>query len=306
MHSLTVLVPATAVETTSDRLSYALGALAVSVDDADAGSVDEQPVFDEPGAGATGVWQRAILTALFISEEAAVMAAASIAASIAEDATGASILAITAVGDDDWVRISQSQFGPTAISADFWIVPSWCDVPSAARWSIRLDPGRAFGTGTHPTTRMCLRWMADRRVGHAAYWRRVLDYGTGSGVLAITAGMCGADAVDAVDLDPAAVEAAQANAAANGIAMRVGLPELARGPYSLIVANILATPLKLLAPLLCALLDDEATLLLSGILERQADELALTYAPWLDLHVADVDDGWILMAGGRSLNGSVA
>ena len=304
MHSLAVLVPATAVETISDRLGAEFGALAVSVDDADAGSADEQAVFDEPGAGATGVWQRAVLTALFESEAAAVMAAAAIAAAASD--TGATILAIAAVGDDDWVGISQSQFGATAITPDFWIVPSWCNVPPAARQSIRLDPGRAFGTGTHPTTRMCLRWLVDRRTGHAALWRRVLDYGTGSGVLAIAAGLCGAAAIDAVDLDPAAIEAAEVNGAANRVGLHVGPPELARGPYSLIVANILATPLKILAPLLGTMLDDEATLLLSGILERQANELAAAYAPWLTLHVADVEDGWILMAGTRSASSRMA
>ncbi len=304
MHSLAVRVPAAEVEAVSDQLGDELGALAVTVDDADAGSADEQPVFDEPGAGATGVWQRAIVTALFESEQGALQAATAIAAAAGE--TGASIMAIVPVGDDDWIRLSQSQFGPTAIGDDFWIVPSWCEVPAAARWSIRLDPGRAFGTGTHPTTQMCLRWLVARRLAPADVWRRVLDYGTGSGVLAIAAALCGAQEIDGVDLDPAAVEAAGANAATNGVALRVGLPELARGPYSLVLANILATPLKILAPLLCALLDEEAALVLSGILERQADELIEAYAPWLALHVADVQDGWILLAGARSAVGRMA
>lgn len=304
MHSLAVRVPAAEVERVSDWLGDDLGAVAVSVDDADAGTADEQPVFDEPGVGVTGVWQRALVTALFEGEEAATAAAAAIAATAGE--TGATIVGITAVADDDWVRHSQSQFGPTAIGADFWIVPSWCEVPAGARRSIRLDPGRAFGTGTHPTTRMCLRWMDARRRDEPALWRRVLDYGTGSGVLAIAAAMYGATEVDGVDLDPAAVDSATANAAANGVAVRIGLPALACGPYSLVVANILATPLKVLAPLLGGLLDEEATLLLSGVLERQAGELAAAYAPWLALRVADVQDGWILLAGSRSAGARVA
>lgn len=295
MHSLALQVPAAAVDTVSELLD-ALGALAVSVQDADAGSAAEEPVFDEPEAGVTGVWQRAVLSALFESEAAAVQAAAAIAA---RQGDGTSILAITAVGDDDWVGVSQAQFGPTPITPDFWIVPSWCEVPTAARRCIRLDPGRAFGTGTHPTTQMCLRWIASDDGAAATGGRRVLDYGTGSGVLAIAAGLFGAATIDAVDLDPAAVDAAAANAAANGVVVRTGLPELAQGPYGLIVANILATPLKILAPLLCRLLDDEATLLLSGILERQAEELALAYAPWLHLRIADTQDGWILLAGRR-------
>ena len=304
MHSLAVQVPATSVEATSDRLGDELGALAVTVDDADAGSADEQPVFDEPGVGATGVWQRAVVTALFETEDAAVRAAAAVLATAAQ--TGASILAIAPVADDDWVRRSQSQFGPTAIADDFWIVPTWCEVPAEARRSIRLDPGQAFGTGTHPTTQMCLRWLVGHERAESGCWRRVLDYGTGSGVLAIAAALFGAVEIDAVDLDPAAVEATRANAAANGVSLGVGLPDLAAGTYSLVLANILATPLKILAPLLCARLDDGATLLLSGILERQADELIAAYAPWLALRVADVQDGWIFLVGTRSAEARVA
>ena len=158
---------------------------------------------------------------------------------------------------------------------------------------IRLDPGLAFGTGTHPTTRMCLRWIA----AQAQAWPRVLDYGCGSGILAIGAALHGARAVDAVDIDAAAVEATRANALANGVALRTGLPELAAGAYDLVLANILAQPLKLLAPLLAGHLAPGAPLVLAGILERQAGEIRDAYAPWCDLAVSDREDGWILMTG---------
>ena len=177
-------------------------------------------------------------------------------------------------------------------------MPSWHDAPPQAEKIIRLDPGMAFGTGTHPTTRMCLRWIA----AHAAVVAggRVLDYGCGSGILAIGAALHGASAVDAVDIDPAAVETTRANAAANRITLNAGLPELASGRYPLVLANILATPLKMLAPLLCDHVANGGHLVLAGILERQADELKAAYAPWLELAVSDSEEGWILMTGRKT------
>ena len=182
------------------------------------------------------------------------------------------------------------------------MVPSWHQVPAGARQVIRLDPGLAFGTGTHPTTRMCLRWLAE----HADLLRlpqaRVLDYGCGSGILAIGAALHGATDIDAVDIDPAAVQSTEANAQANNVRLRAGLPAQAEGDYSVVLANILATPLQLLAPLLCAHLRPGAQLVLAGILERQADLLKTAYAPWLALQVSDAQEGWILMTGQRPRN----
>jgi ribosomal protein L11 methyltransferase len=175
-------------------------------------------------------------------------------------------------------------------------VPSWHETPAAAQVAMKLDPGLAFGTGTHPTTRMCLRWLA----AHGKEDGRVLDYGCGSGILAIAAGLHGATRIDAVDIDPAAVTATQHNAQVNGVALSTGLPELAKGDYQLVIANILATPLKLLAPLLCNHLAPGAQLLLAGLLARQAQEIAAVYAPWLDVRVADQEDGWVLMHGRRA------
>ena len=295
MNSLVLLAPAGAVDALSDVLCNDLAALAVTIEDADAGQADEEPVFDEPGSGATGAWRRAVVTALFPDADAAVRAATAVTATQA--GADVHVVAISAVDDTDWVRHTQAQFGSLAITPEFWIVPTWCEVPKSARRCLRLDPGRAFGTGTHPTTRMCLQWIASHGESPDPPWRRVLDYGAGSGVLAIAAGLFGAVAIDAVDVDPAAVEASRANAAANGVALRAGTPELASGHYALVLANILATPLKLLAPLLCALLDDNGTLLLSGILTRQSDEIRAIYRPWLALDVAATDDGWILLTG---------
>lgn len=304
MQSLTILVPASAVDTLSDLLADDLEALAVTVEDADAGQAEEEPVFDEPGRGATGAWRSARVTALFANTEGAVGAAAAVAA--AEAGADARVVAIAPIDDIDWVRLTQAQFAAIAITPQFWIVPTWCEVPAQAERWIRLDPGRAFGTGTHPTTRMCLQWIADHGESAEPPWQRVIDYGAGSGVLAIAAGLFAAVEIEAVDVDPVAIEASRANATANGVALRSGAPEIASGVYSLVLANILATPLKLLAPLLCSLLDDDGILVLSGILERQAEEIRDAYRTWLDLDVAASDDGWVLMTGRLSRRSRVA
>jgi ribosomal protein L11 methyltransferase len=199
------------------------------------------------------------------------------------------------VAEQDWVRLTQSQFEPVQVTPSFWIVPTWHEPPAQAREVIRLDPGLAFGTGTHPTTRMCLRWIA----GHPPRSRRVLDYGCGSGILAIGAAKFGAAAVDAVDIDEAAVRATEANAAANDVALAAGLPDRASGSYDLVLANILATPLKMLAPLLWSHVAPGGALVLAGILARQADELKAAYVPLCALEVSDEEDGWILMTARR-------
>ena len=296
MHALTVRVGAASADAVSDLLSDEQGALSVSIEDADAGSADERPVFDEPGVAQSGGWRRARLSALFADEASATAAAAALAAS--DTGRDAQIEAIAPVDERDWVRLTQAQFGPTEIEPGFWIVPTWSTVPAAARRVIRLDPGMAFGTGTHPTTRMCLRWIARQAAGSTSTWPRVLDYGCGSGVLAIAAGLFGAGAITAVDIDPAAVEATLANASANQVALHADTADsLGNESFELILANILATPLKLLAPLLSTRLGPAGTLVLSGILSSQAPELQAAYAPWLALDVADEDDGWILMTG---------
>ncbi len=294
MLELALLVPEDCVEWASDALIDEFGALSVSVEDAEAGTAQESALFGEPGLPApNGAWRHSIVKALFDDEPAAAAAASVLLAR--DDSVGIRQQSLMPVPDQDWVRLTQSQFEPVAITPAFWIVPSWHTPPAAARRVIRLDPGLAFGTGTHPTTRMCLRWIARQAMLRNAPWSRVLDYGCGSGILAIAAALFGAAHVDAVDIDPAAVESTRANAAANGVAVDAAAPAAAQGRFDLVLANILATPLKLLAPVLCAHVERGGDLVLAGILERQADELRLAYAPHCALDVADSDDGWILM-----------
>ncbi len=291
---LALICPQDRVEWVSDALME-LDALSVAVEDADADTEDEQALFGEPGLPPPRAgWQRSILRALYANQPSALEAVTVLLAQpVAE---GLHVQGLHVVDEQDWVRITQAQFAPVPITGEFWIVPSWHDAPAQARTVMRLDPGLAFGTGTHPTTRMCLRWLASRAQGAE---ERVLDYGCGSGILAIAAGLLGARHIDAVDIDPAAVAATGHNAEVNRVTINVGLPELAQGEYQLVLANILATPLKLLAPLLCEHLSAGANLVLAGLLERQVDEIASVYAPWLELRVVDREDGWVLMNGRR-------
>ncbi|WP_278536785.1 50S ribosomal protein L11 methyltransferase [Delftia acidovorans] len=295
MFELSLLCPEDRVETVSDALD-ALDALSVSVEDADAQTEAEQALFGEPGMPPPkDGWQRSRLVALFPSQQAAEEARDLL---LPQDFfEGCSIIAVKQVPEQDWVRLTQSQFAPVDITPEFWIVPTWHELPPEARVSIRLDPGLAFGTGTHPTTRMCLRWIARQPQGSLG---RTLDYGCGSGILAIGAAKFGATDIDAVDIDPAAVESTRYNADANAVQLKAGLPDAGNGEYRTVLANILATPLKVLAPLLCGRVAGGGSLVLAGILERQADELKEAYAPYLALEVADSEDGWILMTARRA------
>lgn len=300
MFELVLLADEPLVEALSDELIDSWSALSASVEDADAAGVNEQPLFGEPGMPASrAAWPRSRVVALFADESSARRAAVQLRARQGDDPS-VRIEAMREVAEQDWVRLTQSQFEPVAITDQFWIVPSWHEVPAAATRSIRLDPGLAFGTGTHPTTHMCLRWIARHADALSSSWQRTLDYGCGSGVLAIAAALHGARGIDAVDIDASAQEATRSNAAANDVVVRTGSPDLAQGAYDLVLANILATPLRLLAPVLCAHVAAAGHLVLSGILQRQADELAQAYAPWLALRVADESDGWILMHARRA------
>ncbi len=288
MFELRLMCPEDRVEGVSDALD-ALDALSVSVEDADAQTDAEQALFGEPGMPPPkGGWQRSRLTALFASKGLAEDAAKLLQAQ--DFFANCQVLDVLAVPDQDWVRLTQSQFAPVEVTPEFWIVPTWHEPPAAARQIIRLDPGLAFGTGTHPTTRMCLRWVATHPTQ-----KRVLDYGCGSGILAIGAAKFGAQDVVAVDIDDAAVQATELNATANAVQLQAGLPDKAQGRYDLVLANILATPLKVLAPLLCAHIAPGGHLVLSGILAQQVDELKEAYAPYCQLSVCDAEDGWILM-----------
>jgi len=294
MFELRLLCPEERVEAVGEALE-ALDALSISVEDADAQTPAEQALFGEPGMPPPKEgWQRSRVIALFPDEAAARDAGEVLSAQ--DFFGGCELVGIAEVPEQDWVRLTQSQFAPVDITPEFWIVPTWHEPPEAARQVIRLDPGLAFGTGTHPTTRMCLRWIA--RQGALA-GQRVLDYGCGSGILAIGAAKFGATDIDAVDIDDAAVESTRLNAEANGVGLRAGLPDAARGSYQVVLANILATPLKVLAPLLCQHVAPAGALVLAGILDRQAQELKEAYAPYLQLEVSDSEDGWILMTARR-------
>lgn len=293
MHELRLLCPEDRVEVLGEALD-ALDALSVSVEDADAQTDAERALFGEPGMPPPAAgWQRSRIVALFPDEASAREASALLQAQ--DFFADCQLLGVGEVPQQDWVRLTQSQFAPVEITPSFWIVPTWHEPPAQAREVIRLDPGLAFGTGTHPTTRMCLRWIAT----HPVRGLRVLDYGCGSGILAIAAAKFGATDIDALDIDEAAVASTRLNAEANGVSLRAGLPDAAQGHYPVVLANILATPLKVLAPLLTARVATGGALVLAGILERQADELSAAYAPHLPagsaLTVADREDGWVLM-----------
>ena len=291
MFELCLQCPEDRVDVLSDALD-ALDALSVSVEDADAQTPAEQALFGEPGMPPPkDGWQRSRMVALFALQSEAEEAVRLLTPQAFFE--GCSILGLKPVIDQDWVRLTQSQFAPVEITPDFWIVPTWHEPPAQAKQIIRLDPGLAFGTGTHPTTRMCLRWIAQQGL----QGQRVLDYGCGSGILAIGAAKYGALNIDAVDIDDAAVTSTVLNAEANGVRLVAGLPDQAKGKYQTVLANILATPLKVLAPLLCSYVASGGTLVLAGILDRQADELKAAYAEWLQLEVAGSEDGWILMTG---------
>lgn len=304
MFQLRLRCPLDSVNVVSDALME-FGALSVSTQDADANTDAEQALFGEPGmpAPATG-WNDNLLLALFSTEEDARDTASLLAAQ--DFFASAELLDIEAVPEQDWVRITQAQFDPIPITPSFWIVPSWHDTPDAAKTVIKLDPGVAFGTGTHPTTSMCLRWIANNST--TVEGKNVMDYGCGSGILGIAAALHGAARVDAVDIDAAAVASTHQNATANGVQVHANTPTVEDTENSkdneynhdIVLANILATPLKVLAPLLTELVAKNGQLLLSGILERQAEELQKAYEPYIQLSVVDALDGWILMRGQKS------
>jgi ribosomal protein L11 methyltransferase len=296
MNELKIMCPEAHIDELSDALD-ALEALSISVEDADAQTDSEQALFGEPDMPPPKEgWQRSRVTALFATEDKAAEAAELLKAQ--DFFEFCSNLGIFKLHDQDWVRLTQSQFEPVEITPTFWIVPTWHEPPEAAKQIIRLDPGLAFGTGTHPTTRMCLKWIATQ--ADKSKFQRVLDYGCGSGILAIGAAKFGALDIDAVDIDPSAVEASLLNASANNVAIRVGLTDAVSGQYQTVLANILASPLKVLAPLLCARVAKGGSLVLAGILERQADELKAAYAPYCQLHVSNTEEGWILMTASFS------
>lgn len=269
-----------------------VGALSASIEDADAGTVAEKPQFGEPGSVNSPGWERSRVVALF--EPGADIAALLAQASQAIGLAGVPDWVVEEVAEQNWVQLTQSQFDPIRVSERLWIVPSWHDSPDPDAVNLILDPGMAFGTGSHPTTRLCLEWLER----HVASGCTVLDYGCGSGILAIAAARLGAARVAGVDIDPQAVAAAHANAERNGVtALFADSTQPMAGEYDLVVANILSNPLRVLAPAICAHVRSSGRLALSGILREQAEEIIAIYAQWLPMQVADVREDWVCLAG---------
>ena len=291
--SATTVVDRSLAEPLSDAL-LGVGALSVDVSDADAGTPDERPIFDEPGGAPAAGWSRARVAALFSSD--ADVAGALVLAFQECGVTEDTAYDVAPVEDDDWVRRTQSQFEPQEVAPGLWIVPTWHAPPDPRATNIMLDPGLAFGTGTHATTRLCLRWLAT----HVQRGDTVIDFGCGSGILGIAAAKLGAAGVYGVDIDMQAVMAARANAERNGVtATFVSAAEDLPGSADKVVANILAQPLIVLAPLLARLTAAGGQIALSGILVSQASEVRAAYGAWYDF-ASDVEqDGWVLLSGIR-------
>ena len=289
--SVSFLTDASRADPLCDAL-MAAGALSASIEDADAGTADERPQFGEPGSINSPGWDHSRVVAL-LEEDAdvpALLAEASAAIGLSEPLN----YAVGTVADQNWVQLTQSQFDPIRVSERLWIVPSWHKSPDLAAINLILDPGMAFGTGSHPTTRLCLEWL-ERTVSPSC---SVLDYGCGSGILAIAAARLGAGRVAGVDIDPQAVESARANAERNEVsALFADSAEPVAGEYDLVVANILSNPLRVLAPAICAHVRSGGCLALSGILREQAEEIIAIYAHWLPMEVADTREDWVCLSG---------
>lgn len=297
MRELVFDCPQDQAEPWSDALLEA-GALSVSVADADDGTEAEQPLYGEPGLEPeTHAWRHNRVVALL--PEGADAAALVNEAMVAQALNAAPAWTVREVPDADWVRLTQSQFDPIQVAERIWIVPSWHDLPQAGADGIhiRLDPGLAFGTGSHPTTHLCLAWLAE----HMREGASVLDYGCGSGILAIAARKLGAGLTVGVDIDAQAVQATADNAQVNEVEVKAVLPDATpEGAFDFVVANILSNPLKVLAPMLCQRVAPGGRLVLSGVLERQAEEVAEAYAPFMAMSVWQARDGWVCLHGQRA------
>lgn len=271
-------------------------AISVNVDDAQEGTIDEKPIFGEPGSDA-GLWNECRLTALFAADVDVSRAFNDVVRVLGITPP---LFTLGELADQDWVQRNREQFQPIRISDCVWVVPTWHRAPNADAINISLDPGAAFGTGSHPTTRLCLKWLEANL--HATPRPIVLDYGTGSGILAIAAVKLGAAKTYGVDIDPQAVEVARYNAKKNDVIVHFTDGESALDVVAdILVANILANPLRVLAPLLAAHTKPGGALVLAGILDPQAEELIGIYREWFDLSVWKSEEGWSCIAGRRNI-----
>lgn len=271
------------------------GALSVSVEDAEAGTEAETPQFGEPGSPTTPLWRLSKVVALFEPD-------ADVAGRVAETASkvglaGQPRIELSEVPEQDWVRLTQSQFEPIRINDRLWIVPSWHAAPDPAAINLELDPGLAFGTGSHPTTRLCLEWLCAK----VSRGNTLLDYGCGSGILALAGAKLGAGEVVGVDIDARALEAAAENAARNRVALRLAHSQQPLSEqFDIVVANILTNPLCVLAPLIAARVKPGGQLALSGVLDNQAEQVIAAYAPHIALSRGATLEGWARLEGTRT------
>ena len=278
----------------AERLADALmehGALSAAIEDAYAGTENEQAIFGEPGMPTEQIWQQSKVIALFGEHDdaAAMIQAASQECGLKDLAYTSEILA-----DQDWVRLTQAQFDPIQISERLWITPSWHEAPNSNAVNLQLDPGLAFGTGSHPTTRLCLKWLDTQLKGG----ENVLDYGCGSGILTIAALKLGAGSAVGVDIDEQAIRASKDNAAQNNVDAQFYLPDgLPQGQFDIVVANILANPLRMLGEMLAARTKQSGRIVLSGLLDEQIEELSGIYSQWFDIEPAEIDEGWARLSG---------
>ena len=267
------------------------GALSAAIEDAYAGTENEQAIFGEPGMPAEQIWQQSKVIALFgeHDEAAAVVKAAAQECGLKDLSYDSETLE-----DQDWVRLTQSQFDPIQISERLWITPSWHKAPAGNAVNLQLDPGLAFGTGSHPTTRLCLKWLDTQLKGGES----VLDYGCGSGILTIAALKLGAGSAVGVDIDEQAIRASNDNAAQNNVQAHFYLPDgLPQGQFDVVVANILANPLRMLGEMLAARTKQGGRIVLSGLLAEQSEELSEIYSQWFDIEPAETEEGWARLSG---------
>lgn len=291
--SVSLLSDATKAESLADALMNQ-GALSVSIEDADAGTLAETPQFGEPGSAPFQLWAHSKVIALFDHD---VVLAAALAASAGEAGFDTvPPFTVETVAEQNWVQLTQSQFDPIRITDRLWIVPSWHVAPNSDAINIALDPGMAFGTGSHPTTRLCLTWLAE----NLKKGQSVLDYGCGSGILGIAAAKLGAGTAVGVDIDEKALEAAAQNAEKNQVELAfIHSRHPLNTQFDVVVANILTNPLCVLAPLLVERVAEGGQLVLAGVLEEQADQVIKAYAPMLALHAGGVEEGWVRLEGHR-------
>lgn len=298
-----LLLKIQATEDNADTISDALmdlGALSASIEDAFAETAFEQAIFGEPSSQdiqypPPGIWQQNIVTAMFEADKnvAQVIQTLSVATAITHFQYSTEI-----IEEQDWVRATQAQFDPIKITDKLWIVPTWhqsnwLETAQQDAVNIILDPGLAFGTGSHPTTHLCLEWLTNTMPAHS-----VLDYGCGSGILAIAAKKLGAQHVVGVDIDDQAIVASHYNAEQNQVDVQFfDANSFAHATFDVVVANILSSALMVLAPVLAKYCKTGGQLALSGILETQTEALTERYSEWFMMDAPRQQDAWILLTG---------